>query len=321
MSARHARNLLSRVFGGGENPAGWAVPLTSVGGVGIRLHVVFVAFIAVRLVQSIQTDNAGLLFQLLSFGGLLALVLLHEAGHVVAARYWRAEHDRVVLWPLGGLSHGEPTGRTAADLGVALGGVAVNLALVPVLGLLLRRVTGSWDLVFFDPLNAGDASITASADGLLAWALWSLHANNLLLLAANLLLPMPPLDCGRLVECVLSGRLGELAAARWTGTIGLAAAALTAFAGLMIDEAALVGVAIVGGFMSWQVRDRASFLASIDEQWTPPPDPADMPVSEPPIEEPDIDRLLEKISEQGIGSLTPEERETLDRASIQKRSN
>ncbi len=304
-----------RVFGEGENPLSWSLPMAVVRGVSVRLHLVFVVFIAVRLVQSIQQERAGLLFQAAGLAGLLVLVLVHEASHVAAAVRSGVRHDRIVLWPLGGFDHGEQTLRPGQLAAIAAAGPIASLVMLVPLSALTLWMTGSWDLVLFDPFDYRDAARAASAESLGAWLVWSLHANNAMLLAFNLLVPMHPLDAGRLVQASLWAARGEAGAARLSGTVGLVSAAVLAAIGLTVNETVLLGVAVIGAFVSWQEMSRARFLDLDAAGGARAPDAGDDSWDSGPPDADELDRILQKISRQGLESLTSEERRALDRAS------
>lgn len=122
---------------------------------------------------------------------LFGLVLLHELGHLAAARGLRIPVTSVLLWPLGGFTGVRlPRGRFGAELLIALAGPAVNLLMALGLSILglggfpTWKVGGRWDF----------------------WsALWWL---NVLLGAFNLL-PVFPLDGGRVLRSALAMGLGE----------------------------------------------------------------------------------------------------------------
>ncbi|MEL6498061.1 MAG: site-2 protease family protein [Planctomycetota bacterium] len=310
---------LGRVFGAGENPVLWSLPCVAFRGLSIRLHMVFVVFLTVRMIQSIQHEQAGLPFQVGGLLGLLVLVLAHESAHVFAARQSGLRHDRMILWPLGGLVHGESPGSPRRLAGVALAGPMLNLVLVVPLAGLTLLVTDSWEFVFFNPFAFRSTAGIASSEGLAAWFIWSLHANNATLLLFNLLVPMHPLDAGRLLQASLTPRYGDADAARISGTVGIASAGVMAAVGLVANEAVLLGVAVVGGFVSWQEVARTRLLHS--DRSSPGQELSDAKDSEvllPAETVPDpeeIDRILAKIADDGIDSLTSDERATLEMAS------
>jgi Zn-dependent protease len=139
----------------------------------------------------------------LSFG----LVLLHEFGHVLACRQVGGAADQVVLWPLGGLAFVAPPPRPWAVLWTTAAGPLVNLVLVPVL-LVVASLTA--------PAVEGEAR---SDPNLL---LSELALFNVLMLVFNLL-PVFPLDGGRLLQAVLWRWIGRPAATAVAASIGLVA--------------------------------------------------------------------------------------------------
>ncbi|MEO0629349.1 MAG: site-2 protease family protein [Planctomycetota bacterium] len=299
----------------------WSLPVLPLPGLMVRIHVVFLAFIAVRAVQSIQTQQAGIVFQAAGLLGLVLLVCLHEVAHALAARRIGMKHDRLVLWPLGGLDHGEQPRTAGGAAAVAVAGPAVNLALLVPLAALTYLTAGSWDLVIFDPFASRDAARSASAEGLAAWFVWTLHANNAMLLAFNLLVPMYPLDSGRMVHALVWRWRGESSAARASGGIGVFVACLLAAIGLVANESVLLSIAVVGVFVCWQEIARTRFLEVSEDDGVPRTDPIEV---EPPDLTPDadaIDQILKKISRSGIASLTENERRLLDQASAAGHDN
>ncbi len=118
------------------------------------------------------------------WGLLFGLVVLHEMGHLAAARLLRVPVSSILLWPLGGFTAVHlPPGRFGAECFVALAGPAVHLLLA--LGL---------------------AGLGAPEDPQGVWGtVWRL---NLLLGGFNLL-PVFPLDGGRVLRGALALGLGE----------------------------------------------------------------------------------------------------------------
>ena len=84
---------------------GWSIPTGSVKGTVIRVHVTFLLFlvwIAVTHYAQGGRDAAlqGVIFILLLF----LCVLLHEFGHVLAARRYGVQTPNITLLPIGGLA-------------------------------------------------------------------------------------------------------------------------------------------------------------------------------------------------------------------------
>jgi len=168
---------------------------------------------------------------------LLLSVLVHEAGHAIAARALGGRVDRIVanLWgghTVFGGAHERP--RTSALVAVAgpLGNVALALL-------------GWW----------GSSVLTAPIPGLLAGAL----AYSNLLVAVFNLLPGLPLDGGFLVEAAVWGATGSrgrgMLVAGWSGRIiTVAVAAWLAIVEPLLtrtapDLVSLVWVGLIGAFL------------------------------------------------------------------------
>ncbi|HXF70186.1 MAG TPA: site-2 protease family protein [Thermoflexus sp.] len=164
---------------------------------------------------------------------LFGLVLLHEMGHLVAARLLRVPVTSVLLWPLGGFTAVRlPTGRFGAEFAIALAGPAVNLSIALGLG----------------ALGLGGSLGELPRERLGFWStLWLL---NLLLGAFNLL-PVFPMDGGRILRSVLALGLGEGRGTWWA---------------LRMGQAGAMGI---GGFAVWQFlhRDPGGLVTMMIAMW------------------------------------------------------
>src|SRR5204863_6917894 len=103
-----AGSVLRRIFGNGENPFEWAVPLYTAWGIRVRIHLVFVLMIIAELLLSFVKDAIGWQYKALGLGSLFVLVLLHEYGHCIACRRVGGTADQILMWPLGGLAYCAP---------------------------------------------------------------------------------------------------------------------------------------------------------------------------------------------------------------------
>ncbi|MFN3928069.1 MAG: site-2 protease family protein [Thermoflexus sp.] len=167
------------------------------------------------------------------WGLLFGLVLLHEMGHLVAARLLRVPVTSVLLWPLGGFTAVRlPAGRFGAEFVIALAGPAVNLFIA--IGLSAVGVGGSFGGPFRGPSGF--------------WStLWLL---NLLLGAFNLL-PVFPMDGGRILRSLLALGLGEGRGTWWA---------------LRMGQAGAMGI---GGLAVWQFlhRDPGGLVTMTIAMW------------------------------------------------------
>lgn len=161
-------------------------------GTPVQVHWSLLALLAIAIVGAGALGGwREALRQGLWWGLLFGLVLLHELGHLLAARLLRTPVTSVVLWPLGGFTAVRlPPGRFGAEFVIALAGPAVNLLIALSLSAL------------------GLGGIPGKAEGG-RWGFWStLWLLNLLLGGFNLL-PIFPMDGGRILRSLLAMGLGE----------------------------------------------------------------------------------------------------------------
>lgn len=175
----------------------WSLRVGRLYGVVVRLHIIFVLWIASDLLRA--STHGGVGRAAASLGFLFGVVLLHEFGHCFAARRVGGHADEVLLWPLGGLAMVSVPPTPLAHLVTALGGPAVN---VVILLLLLPFQLWSGQPLGSYFLGTGDGS----------GALGMMAAVNLDLLLFNLL-PAFPLDGGRVLHSLVWMTRG-----RWIAT-------------------------------------------------------------------------------------------------------
>ena len=205
----------------------WSLTLGSLGGTVIRIHVTFLLFLiwlwAIFYRQG-GTEAAwqGTTFIVLVFLG----VLLHELGHVYAARYFGVPTRDVTLWPFGGIASMERMPeKPSEELIVAIAGPLVNVAIVAVLAL------------FVGPrLDAeGLAQIESPAVSMAAKVLWA----NVVLVAFNLI-PAFPMDGGRVLRALLAVRMGNARATEVAASIGQAFAVIFGVLGIFYNPMLIV---------------------------------------------------------------------------------
>src|SRR5262245_5640518 len=121
-----------------RDPMNWSVPLPwRPMGVAVRIHILFPCVILgfVIWVATSAQFAPGLWQQACAVMTLLFVaVLLHEFGHVAAARRVDGDVSEIVLWPLGGLGTADLPRRPGAHAFTALGGPAVNFVLAVLAG-------------------------------------------------------------------------------------------------------------------------------------------------------------------------------------------
>ena len=210
----------------------WSIPFGRVLGTEIRLHLTFLLLLGwIGVAHGMRGGTAAALDGMLYIALIFACVLLHEFGHVIAARRYGITTPDITLLPIGGVARLERIPeKPSEELVVALAGPAVNVAIAAILLLLL----GGWP-----PIEAM-AGIEDPGQSMLARLLWV----NIMLAGFNLLVPAFPMDGGRVLRALLSYRLGRARATDIAARIGQALAFGLGFLGLIGGAPLLVFVAL-----------------------------------------------------------------------------
>ncbi len=209
----------------------WSIPLGRIAGTEIRLHLTFLlllAWIGVAhgLAGGLSAAVEGVGFISLLFG----CVLLHEFGHVAAARRYGVRTPDITLLPIGGVARLERMPeKPSEELVVALAGPAVNVVIALLLFLALGGV----------PAVAAATSLQDPSHGMLARLFWL----NVTLVVFNLL-PAFPMDGGRVLRALLSMRMGSRRATDIAAGIGQALAFALGLIGLLNGAPLMVFVAL-----------------------------------------------------------------------------
>ena len=212
-----------------EQPAGGRVPgsigLVRLFGIPVRFHFTFwlvIVWLVVLGAGGAQSVAGSALYVL----GLFVSVLLHEAGHSLAARRFGIRTLEIVMLPLGGLSRLERAPQPAEEFWVALSGPLVNAVLSAALVIWTFAHGGRVSLDHFANLN--DQNVASR-----------LAVANLILAFFNLL-PAFPMDGGRVLRSLLASRRSVEDATRITARCGNAIAALLGLYGLLTANFVLV---------------------------------------------------------------------------------
>ncbi|MBX7105392.1 MAG: site-2 protease family protein [Gemmataceae bacterium] len=337
-----------------REPMQWTLPVGRLFEVGVRVHILLpIVFLGVGLKQwKALGDTPGAATAILAVAGLTFFsILLHEFGHVFAARAVGGDCDEVVLWPLGGLAMCDLPHSPRAHLITAVAGPFVNLGLCILTAAFLagQMVVPPANLFetnpFFPPLY--NWSLEKNVDawyillaGRLFWINWALFFFNLL--------PAFPMDFGRVLHALLWARSDETSAAGSTAYIGFGVMLVMCVVAIYFDSVLLLGLTAfiyvncralvvraetgvdeVGGFdpssdpdepsptrvrkprPGWLQRWRQERAARIAHQEQ----------EDRQREENRLDELLEKVQRLGKQSLTAEEERFLTRVSTRYRNN
>ena len=170
----------------------------------------------------------GVLINVAALAVFFACVVLHELGHALTARHFGVGVPRILLLPIGGMAEFDSIPRKPSqELLIALAGPAVNFAIVAVLlifvvfpdeqiAVLIRSI--------FSP--SADEGVEIHM-GLMQ----ELLAMNLIMGCFNLI-PVFPMDGGRVLRALLATRLSYLRATFYAATIAKIFAVLAIIAAL-----------------------------------------------------------------------------------------
>lgn len=336
-----------------DNPMTWSLRIGSVFRISVRLHLLFLLG-AIYLIFSSSRDD-GLRGALYGAGAafmLFFLVLLHEFGHCWGARRSGGEADEVLLWPLGGLASVRPRHTPHAHLVTTLAGPAVNAILGALAASILITLGGSLGAVPWNPLHPFDpVDPSAGLYGPAGMWLRIFFGLNYVMVLFNLL-PMYPMDGGRVLHAILWPRKGIREATLTATFVGMVGAVAFGLLGFMTEEMLLVALAMFGYLTCYMERQAAKhgylmeredelgydfskgYAAFEDE---PPAEPAKpgffkrrklarqaaraarAAAEEARLRE-RVDEILAKVHKQGLKSLTAEERRILEKETERQRA-
>lgn len=232
---------------------------------GIQLAVHASFFLLVAYVGFAAWPDGGWNALVLNFAVLFAFftcVVLHELGHSFTAMSFGVGVRRILLMPIGGMAEFDSIPREPRrELLITLAGPAVNFAIAGILWCIVGLPAG------WHPLGFNDYPDTARgiAQLLLHW--------NLAIGLFNLL-PIFPMDGGRIFRALLATRLPYLRATYWASLIGrvlaLVAAAIALAWGQHYLTASLFVFIFFAGRMEYRALERRESLSS---EWRELPAP------------------------------------------------
>jgi Zn-dependent protease len=161
-----------------------------------------------------------------------ACVVLHELGHSFTARSFGVNVRRILLMPIGGMAEFDVIPRQPrSELLITLAGPAVNFLIATLLAVFVRFPDGilQWDPTGL-PLGFGELGRY-------------LLAANLVMGCFNLI-PVFPMDGGRILRALLATRLTYVNATFWAMSIGKVLAILAVVAALYNESYLVAGLFI-----------------------------------------------------------------------------
>jgi Zn-dependent protease len=188
---------------------GWSINLFRIRGIQLAVHASFFLLLAYVGFTAWQAGGLiALIFNVVMVLAFFACVVLHELGHSFTAMHFGVGVRRILLMPIGGMAEFDAIPRQPArELLITLAGPAVNFAIAAVLWVLVG-LPADWQMFGFYDFASTPRGVLQL---LLHW--------NLIMGLFNLL-PVFPMDGGRILRALLATRLPYLRATYWAATIG-----------------------------------------------------------------------------------------------------
>lgn len=201
---------------------GWSLNLGTIAGTTIRVHFTFLLLLVWIWLMHYQIGGAAAAWQGVVFIlAVFACVVLHEFGHIAAARYFGIATPDITLLPIGGVARLERMPEEPGqELVIAVAGPLVNVAIAALILLVLGGPAAVEQMaVIEDP----------RADFLVRLA-----GVNIFLVLFNMI-PAFPMDGGRILRAALASRLSWSRATQIAATIGQGLAFVFGFVGLFYN--------------------------------------------------------------------------------------
>jgi Zn-dependent protease len=254
---------------------GWSLNLFRIRGIQLAVHFSF--FLLLALVGQEGWSNGGWMGVFWNVATLLVFftcVVLHELGHSFTAMHYGVGVRRILLMPIGGMAEFDQIPRQPLrEFLITLAGPAVNFVIAGGLSLVVGMPFG-W------PFGAYD--FPANAEGFTQLVI---HWN--LLMGLFNLVPVFPMDGGRIFRALLATRLPYLRATFTAALVGKILAVLGAAVALFYFQAVLTAVLFAFIFIAGEMEYRAVRRREIeDASWRAMLTrlyPLHPPAEEPPI--------------------------------------
>lgn len=319
-----------------------SIPLYTAFGIRVRMHVSLLFLLVISLLTAEMQGGLGWKNTLTFDVTLFIIVLLHEYGHCFAGRSVGGEAKDILLWPLGGLAFVDAPNRAWPQFVTVVGGPMVNVIICLLAAIGLGIVQHGWPDLPWNPW----AMHFYPAGGTLGYAFWFVFIISWGLFLFNVLIPVYPMDCWRIVQTSLWFKLGYYRSMMIALTVGMVAAVPLGLWGLLSLGGwyGLLLLYIAGNGFYWCYRNRIVMRA--EGQWAfqeedgldysaslfkPEPEPkhrrlnkrrlkrAQKREAEERNEQDRVDQILAKVSAQGMNSLTYWEKRALKKATERQR--
>lgn len=255
---------------------GWSLNLFRVRGIQLAVHFTFFLLLAFVGYEGWALDGwTGFVVNVLTLLALFTCVVLHEFGHSFTAMAFGVGVRRILLMPIGGMAEFDSIPRQPArELLITLAGPAVNFVIAAMLALFVA-LPADWRLLSFPDYPA---TWTGFAQLLLHW--------NLLMGCFNLV-PVFPMDGGRIFRALLATRVRYVRATFIAATVGKILAGVGIALAVFVYDAPLNAILFAFIFVAGEAEYRAVKRRELDDaHWRAVL--ARIYSAEPPAEDPPV---------------------------------
>ena len=317
----------------------------------VRVHMLFFVFMAYQIITA-----SDLLFEVTLWTMLFGTVLIHEYGHCFGARSVGGSAHNILMWPLGGLAFASAPMRAWPQFVTVACGPLVNVVFCIVSAATLITSTQSFALVTWNPFDPffWNPDYWQSYVHVFYRINYLLLLFNLLpvypldggQLFQTMMWPFIGLQKSMRLACqvgiggavvfgiygIQNQRFMLVGIALFAGFTSYQRLKMLRFGMIQEDPAGPGGYDFSRGYTSFDAsmdrRDKPGFWARIFGRKKKPnaarphnPNPGgwERKMEKEQHLEDDLDRILKKVSEQGIHSLTYIERQTLQRATKERK--
>lgn len=230
----------------------WSIRLFRVAGIQLAVHSTFFLLLAYYAWEGWQSASqygeSGLIGALSSASSVLLLflfVILHEFGHAIAARRYGIAVPQILLLPIGGMAQMSSIPRNPwQEFVITISGPAVNFA---VIGIMMIFAPFHTEPIMANVRAFLGLHVAQGTDTEIGWPQLIMLMN--LLMGCFNLIPVFPMDGGRMLRAALASRLPYLKATFVAATI----AQVLAIAGILLAlfwfKPARIQTAILFGFI------------------------------------------------------------------------
>lgn len=229
---------------------GWSLNLGTIAGTTVRVHFTFLLLLVWIWLMHYRIGGAPAAWEGVAFIiAVFACVVLHEFGHIAAARYFGISTPDITLLPIGGVARLERMPEEPGqEFVIAVAGPLVNVAIAALIFALLGGSAGVEQM----------AGIEDPRTNFLA----RLAGVNVFLVLFNMI-PAFPMDGGRILRAALAARLSWSRATQIAATIGQGMAFVFGFLGLFYNPLLIfigifVYLAAAAEAQNAQIRDVAT---------------------------------------------------------------